>query len=415
MNFARNTLLALALIAALVLSSLMVTATATLSLGAQSSKESLGTVSVAPGETKVMELTVVGEESTPVETTEETNAEETTTTPTDPSFAESCDVRIQAGEDLDAKVNNGGAGKTYCVEGGTYQVDNTVKLTDSKLIGPAGNVVERGPAFYGTDQTVLIRNSGSLTRLVHTEGTVEMKWLDLAGAEGTSTNSAGTGIAISAKNATPKSVFQFLKLHDNAATGISGANGLFANNECFRNTLQSGYIGHTGGCAKATDEFEATQNYVHDEQGFGLWCDSGCDDRPTLENGFWVHHNLVVNNAQGIRYEHAPFGLATGVKASQPTALIEKNEVHGHNRSGISMHDAQNGLIRANNFGKVTIAGVTYEQNTAGGKPRAIQFTDSGRDDRTDTYNGTASGNNLGGEAILGCDREGITCINNTP
>ena len=69
-----------------------------------------------------------------------------------------------------------------------------------------------------------------------------------------------------------------------------------------------------------------------------------------------------MNNARsGIRYETSPTVLR-GVHASEPTALIEGNEVHGNsygeNRGGISAADTQNALIRNNVFGATTIAGV---------------------------------------------------------
>jgi hypothetical protein len=64
------------------------------------------------------------------------------------------------------------------------------------------------------------------------------------------------------------------------------------------------------------------------------------------------------------------------------------------------MHDAQNATFRNNAFGPKTIAGVSYAANAA---RRAIRFSDSGRRSRTDLWNGSATGNSLGGESVIGC------------
>ncbi len=133
----------------------------------------------------------------------------------------------------------------------------------------------------------------------------------------------------------------------------------------------------------------------------------GCKDDPARQNGFWVHDNLTVDNGRsGIRYESSPDGLATGVHASEPTALIEGNEVHGNsygeNKGSISVRDAQNALIRANVFGAKTIADVAYRANAA--KPGAVRASDSGRSSRTDLWNVEIVDNVMNGEGIKGCE-----------
>ena len=94
---------------------------------------------------------------------------------------------------------------------------------------------------------------------------------------------------------------------------------------------------------------------MHDEQGNGLWCDSGCANDPDLvltpcpTGCFWVHDSVVVNNDRaGIRYENSP-----------NQALFENNEVHGNGRTehrgGIDIRDSQNATVEANKFGPATI------------------------------------------------------------
>ncbi len=128
---------------------------------------------------------------------------------------------------------------------------------------------------------------------------------------------------------------------------------------------------------KGIDEYEAAYNFVHDNPANGIWCDHGCDNAgAAMPNGFWVHHNLVVNNGRwGVRMEFSP-RVKSGVHSSQPTALIENNSIHangykGTNFGGASMWDAQNTTFRNNVFGPKTVAGVSYRANM---NKRAILF-----------------------------------------
>jgi hypothetical protein len=114
-----------------------------------------------------------------------------------------------------------------------------------------------------------------------------------------------------------------------------------------------------------------------------------------------VHENLVVNNGRaGIRFERV------GDVADAGEALIENNEIHGNStgavRGGVSIHDAQNALVRNNVFGATTIAEVAYLPNSEG---VAIRATESGRSDRPDLWNVNIVDNDLNGEVIIkGCE-----------
>jgi hypothetical protein len=235
--------------------------------------------------------------------------------------------------------------------------------------------------------------------------------VDIAGAVGKTTTDgqpqSGTGAGITAGSADGGFLVQYAVIHGNDAAGILNAKGRILNSEFYDNTQNPAFLGFNGSAVKNITEYEAAYNYVHDEQGNGLWCDVGCKDDPARQNGFWVHDNLTVDNARsGIRYESSPRDLATGVHTSEPTALIEGNEVHGNsygeNRGGISAADTQNALIRANVFGAKTIAGVEYRANAA--KPGAIKAIDSGRSSRTDLWNVDIVDNVMNGEGINGCE-----------
>jgi hypothetical protein len=287
-----------------------------------------------------------------------------------------------------------------------------LRLRDGdRLIGQTGETVTRGLATYGVPE-VSIRPSGSPDKIIAALGKdIEIQWVDIAGAVGKTTTDGqpqnGTGAGITAGSADGGFLVRYAVIHGNDAGGILNAKGRILNSEFYDNTQNPAFLGFNGAGVKGITEYEAAYNYVHDEQGNGLWCDVGCKDDPARQNGFWIHDNLTVDNGRsGIRYESSPRDLATGVHTSEPTALIEGNEVHGNsygeNRGGISAADTQNALIRANVFGAKTIAGVEYRANAA--KPGAIKAIDSGRSSRTDLWNVEIVDNVLNGEGINGCE-----------
>jgi hypothetical protein len=321
--------------------------------------------------------------------------------------------QINPGDDLDAIVNGDPRDRatTFCVNAATYNISETLRLKDGdRLIGQTGTTETRGPATYGVPE-VSIRPSASPDSIIAALGkNIEIQWVDIAGAVGRVVDGkpqVGTGAGITAGSADGGFLVQYAVIHGNDAGGILNAKGRILNSEFYDNTQNPAFVGFNGAGVKGITEYEAAYNYVHDEQGNGLWCDVGCKDDPARQNGFWVHDNLTVDNGRsGIRYESSPDGLATGVHASEPTALIEGNEVHGNsygdNRGGISAADAQNALIRRNVFGAKTIAGVAYGANAA--KPGAVKAIDSGRSSRTDLWNVEIVDNVLNGEGIRGCE-----------
>lgn len=327
-------------------------------------------------------------------------------------------VQIKPGNDLDAIVNRDPRDRatTFCVHaasaGTIYRINNPVVLRGGdKLIGRPGPVVRRGPASFGVPP-VKIRNGAALDRLVALNGSnIRLRWLDIAGAKGKFKNGrnlhgSGKGIAAGQANGTAR--MEYLAVHDNAAQGIGSMNGKLLHSNIYNNGAASAFQGETAAGIKGVDEYEAAYNFIHHNPANGIWCDHGCADAGrTMPNGFWVHHNLVVNNGRwGVRIEFAP-RVRSGVRSSRRTALIENNEIHangykGSQYGGGSMLDAQNAMFRNNVFGPKTIAGVGYSANVS---RRALVFSDSGRADRTDLWNGDAVGNSLGGEQIRNCGK----------
>jgi hypothetical protein len=337
---------------------------------------------------------------------------------------------VTAGQDLDAIVNADpmATATTFCIQAGTYSLSQTLAVgTGDKLIGETGITKTAGPAKYA-EPVVKVRNAANLSKLVSVSGdNVTLKWLDVAGAVGkydeTKTQAtcanwgdiankcpvAGKGVGIAAGNANGGLLMQYLRVHNNDAVGIGNAKGRVLNSELFSNTENGDFLGFTGAGVKGVTEYEAAFNYVHDEQGNGLWCDRGCDDDPARgANGFWAHDNVLVNNGRaGVRYED-----------SATTALIENNEIHGNSKGavkgGVSIRDSQNATVRNNVFGPATIAGVTYPANSDN---VAVHAADSGRDDRTDLRNVDIVDNTLNGETIKGCElpHNVVDCRGKTP
>jgi len=166
-----------------------------------------------------------------------------------------------------------------------------------------------------------------------------------------------------------------LELRDNESIVIRSASGRLLDPDVHHNGTNSDFWDFEATGIKAIEEPETARSFVHDNGVSGVWCDAGCDFVPSMQNGWWVHHNLVVvnNRRWGVRYEHSPKGLLDGQTVASSKALIECNLVANNGadaRGGVSFHDAQNGTVRANAFGPMTVAGVSYAGNRGGRRVR---------------------------------------------
>ncbi len=240
--------------------------------------------------------------------------------------------------------------------------------------------------------------------MIRAQGTVRLEWVKIVGGTGQYSSGgspvAGTGSGLAMGMASDTSSLYTVHITGSNAAGITNAHGTFERIELDDTTNNLDFLGFNGSGLKAITEVEVKNSYIHDNQGNGLWCDVFCHDSDSHPNGFWVHDNLVVNNGRaGIRFEEV------GDVADAGEALIENNEVHGNStdavRGGVSLHDAQNALVRNNVFGAKSIADVAYLPNSEG---VAIRATDSGRSDRPDLFNVDIVGNVLNGEVIKGCE-----------
>ena len=341
-------------------------------------------------------------------------------------------THLRPGADLDDAVAANPSG-TFCVHKGDYILSKTVTLNGGKILGEPGTVQQRGPAVDPDPIVKVTDGNNNLSRLFTVSGSgSRMEYLDISGATGlydpTKTPStcanwgefsnrcprAGTGVAIASGQADGSNVFHRLEIHHNESIGVGSLTGTFTESDVHHNGSNQDFWGFEAAGLKAVDEGVVARSFVHDNGANGIWCDAGCDNVSSMQNGWWVHDNLVVNNRRwGIRYEHSPKWLPDNQTVTNTNALIERNLVAGNgadNRGGVSVHDAQNGTVKNNTFGPMSVAGIAYPGNRGG---EAIEFGwEKTRSDRTDLWNARAEGNALNGEHINGC---GMTDTNSTP
>jgi hypothetical protein len=339
--------------------------------------------------------------------TSSTTGTSTTGAPTGTTTTSDRVVVIPCGQDLDAIVNadDPAIGTRFQLEGGcTYLVDTMVVLNEGdEIAGPPATFIERAPAF-DPEPTVTIVGSEGLSHVISARGTVHLEWVKIVGGTGEyaadGSPVAGTGSGLAMGMASNTSSLYAVHITGSDGAGITNAHGSFDRIELDDTTQDPNFLGFIGSGLKAITEVEVKNSYIHDNQGNGLWCDQFCHDSADHLNGFWIHDNLVVNNGRaGIRFERV------GEVADAGEALIENNEVHGNStdavRGGVSIHDAQNALVRNNVFGATIIADVVYLPNAEG---VAIRATDSGRPDRPDLVNVDIVDNVVNGEVIKGCE-----------
>jgi hypothetical protein len=272
-----------------------------------------------------------------------------------------------------------------------------------QIAGPPATFIERAPAF-DPEPTATIVGSEGLSHVISARGMVHLEWVKIVGGTGEyaadGSPVAGTGSGLAMGMASNTSSLYAVHITGSDGAGITNAHGTFDRIELDDTTQDPNFLGFIGSGLKAITEVEVKNSYIHDNQGNGLWCDVFCHDSADHLNGFWIHDNLVVDNGRaGIRFERV------GDVTDAGEALIENNEVHGNStdavRGGVSIHDAQNALVRNNVFGATIIADVAYLPNAEG---VAIRATDSGRPDRPDLVNVDIVDNVVNGEVIKGCE-----------
>jgi hypothetical protein len=307
------------------------------------------------------------------------------------------DVNIMPGDDIDAVLNNQvSANDVVAVHSDgdgeyTYTASAFIKTPDGVDIrAEPGTFSLVGGRAYDVNPAVAIDANFTNDNAMSLQPGQEISGFELRGLNTTDPgqqNCAGKGIFLTGGEADANGLVQYNLFTDNPAVGTTNMQGKLLRNEFTNNSSASWALGCNAGGAKSAFEHEAGYNYVHDENGNGLWCDNGCENVPSQANDMWYHHNVTVNNGSaGIRAEETP-DLNPATDPFQIGYLIEDNISAGNSiqtgRADIHIHDTANALVRNNLVGRgqsVSGAGTI----SSAGTNVALRASDSCRSDRPD-------------------------------
>jgi hypothetical protein len=304
-------------------------------------------------------------------------------------------VSVPAGEDLARFVNARSPATTHTAfqldPNKIYPVNALIILrAGDQLRGAVGTWTKVGPATNSSptdpkpatdpNPTTMLVNGAALESLIALRGDNAITWLDIQGAD--YKGQPGGGSAISAGSGNDNTWFQYNRIHDNGAAGITNARGHVIDNEIDNNTTEPAALGSIGSGVKGIYEYEAGCNYVHDNHGNGLWGDVLMKD--TTVGSFNVHDNYLYNNGRaGVRFERTE---CSGAEFNAVGNIIKNNGGESV-RGGVSIHDACNSTVANNTFG--------VNKDKLG-----VRITDSGRSDRPDTKNATIKDNIMYGDIV---------------
>jgi hypothetical protein len=315
---------------------------------------------------------------------------------------------INCGTDLDNAINGDGAttATRFVLQAGcTFTVSATAKLKNGDELVCAQPptfrelpINERAgdphPGNSAFDPTAFctVQGASSVPVVIARQDTTYVEGINIRGGNFTGSSDSGKGLKDG--SASDASGVYGVVISNNDAQGIGSCHGDYNRIELTNNTADSGALGFTAAGIKCVDEAAIRHSYIHDTQGNGIWCDEGCID---TSKGVWhINFNVVTDNGKdGIRWEFDEPGVA-----NPGEALIEHNEVHGNNRTGVQARDAGQALIRDNIFG---------------GNGTAVRASDSGRSDRFNLTDIDIVDNKLNGDGIKGCELPDsvVFCANN--
>src|SRR5215207_5913422 len=199
-------------------------------------------------------------------------------------------VNVGCSEDLDGVINSDPAASAthFQLESCEYIVSDTAVLRSGDSIsGPVGPQVEVGPALYGEPTAKLVGDTTN--QVLRSVGTgIRIEWIDVSGGDGEIDLSKpkseclnaqttegcpvnGTGVGIATGDADGTTLIRYVFVHDNDARGLGGANGRVLHSHFTSNTLVKGFLGYSGAGVMGTQEFESAYNYIHDNQGNGIY------------------------------------------------------------------------------------------------------------------------------------------------
>ena len=299
---------------------------------------------------------------------------------------------VEPGDDLVAIVNESDEGETFCIHGGTYDIGtaNLEPRPGQSFIGDAVKVGPNGEIYAPTE----IRGSDieGVFNFVREANGVLFENLDISGATGErdrddiDTKKYGRGI--NGNSFEPVITIRYSRIHGNTNSAVGGIGGgtLLDSVELDHNGSES-YLGCCGGGVKSGNYYTIRNSYVHDNIGYGIWCDLNCED------GLWeiVGNRVTDNTVDGIRYEISmnDYGALIKENVVQDNNTSEKNGGHG----GIAIVSSWNALVTENVLG---------DNGNYG-----IELRNDGRGSLKDNV---VRNNDTNGDEIKGCDLEGVGC-----
>jgi hypothetical protein len=307
------------------------------------------------------------------------------------------DVNITPGDDIDNILNNVvSAGDLVAVHSDsdgeyTYNASEFIKTPDGVDIRAEPGTFELvGGRAFDMNPAVAINANFTNDNAISLQPGQEIRGFELRGLSSTSPgsqNCAGVGIFLTGGESDGDTLIEYNLFTDNPAVGMTNAQGQVLRNEFTNNSSASWALGCNAGGSKSAFEHEAGYNYVHDENGNGLWCDNGCENTPGQVNDMWYHHNVTINNGSaGIRAEETP-DVNPSTDPFEIGYLIEDNISAGNSlqtgRADIHIHDTANALVRDNEVGRgQTVSGAG--SISSGGTNVALRASDSCRSSRPD-------------------------------
>ncbi|MDX1765924.1 MAG: right-handed parallel beta-helix repeat-containing protein, partial [Candidatus Saccharimonadales bacterium] len=239
-------------------------------------------------------------------------------------------VTINAGGSISSAASNNPEGTTFCIKAGTYYGQQVNPKTNQTFVGEKGAIMDGQNsttyAFFGSGSgahNVTIKNLEikNYTPPIY-RGAITMYdsgadwWADPYWGPGgwqvincDVHHNIGTGITLHRDNA----LVENTRMNNNGQVGINfryGNNQKAKNNEIAYNdpTIIGETWGNEGGASKfwETRDLILDGNWVHHNEGPGLWADHG--NSGTIYSNNTVEHNLAAGIFHEISYSATVFG-----------------------------------------------------------------------------------------------------------
>jgi hypothetical protein len=251
-------------------------------------------------------------------------------------------VAVTPSEDLQARLNSGPVGQTFCLGPGTYQVPSS------------GLVPKDGQSIVGAGASSTFIEGGSAQVVIDGSSAtgVTLRGLDISGGTDASTSACDAQTANCGRGVEPGDgwLIAYSRIHDADSQGIGSPgerlvvdhveldhNGVKWNGPN-NNGFAAGIKGGDGGA------FTIRDSYIHDNNQ-GVWCDVDCSSA-AME--FQAINNVIEDNCSfGIHYENT-----YKVPSTPASATISGNTVRGNNFCNLPVK-ADIGIVSAENA-KVT-------------------------------------------------------------